>query len=133
LQDGAPEERTRIIGNGVQLERFRRAREARAEAIPRVIGLIGRIVPIKDVKTFVRAIQLVARELPDVEGWIIGSSEEDPAYEDECRALAASLGVGERVRFLGHQSVVDVLPKLGLLMLTSISEAQPLAILEAFA
>jgi polysaccharide biosynthesis protein PelF len=133
LQDGAAAGRTRIIVNGIQLDRFRRAREHRAEVIPRVIGLVGRIVPIKDVKTFVRAIQLVVRELPDVEGWIIGSSEEDPAYEDECRALAHSLGVGERVRFLGHQNVVDVLPKLGLLMLTSISEAQPLAILEAFA
>jgi glycosyltransferase involved in cell wall biosynthesis len=133
LQDGAHAERTRIIVNGIHVERFRPAREGRAADVPRVIGLIGRIVPIKDVKTFIRAMQLVVRELPGAEGWIVGSSDEDPAYGEECRALAHSLGVGASVRFLGHQNVLDVLPKLGLLMLTSISEAQPLAVLEAFA
>jgi polysaccharide biosynthesis protein PelF len=132
-QDGALESRTRIIVNGIDPERFSLGREGRGAEIPHVIGLIGRIVPIKDVKTFIRSIQLIVRDLPDAEAWIIGSSEEDPAYGEECRALAQSLGLGECVRFLGHQNVVEVLPKLGLLMLTSISEAQPLAVLEAFA
>lgn len=47
--------------------------------------------------------------------------------------LARSLGIERNVHFLGHQNVAEILPQLGLLMLTSISEAQPLAILEAFA
>jgi glycosyltransferase involved in cell wall biosynthesis len=132
-EDGALPSRTRIIVNGIDPERFRAGREGRRAEVPHVIGLIGRIVPIKDVKTFIRTIQLVVRDLPDVEGWIVGSSEEDPAYGEECRALAQSLGVAECVRFLGHKNVVEILPKLGLLMLTSISEAQPLAVLEAFA
>jgi glycosyltransferase involved in cell wall biosynthesis len=100
---------------------------------PHVIGLIGRVVPIKDVKTFIRAMRRVKAELTNAEGWIIGSSEEDPAYGQECEALVRSLGLQNTVKFLGHQNVADILPKLGLLMLTSISEAQPLAILEAFA
>jgi glycosyltransferase involved in cell wall biosynthesis len=98
-----------------------------------VIGLIGRIVPIKDVKTFVRSMGLISQELPDVEGWIIGGADEDSSYDVECRLLVESLGLGSRVKFLGHQNVSEILPKLGLLMLTSISEAQPLAILEAMA
>jgi len=133
LDDGAAPERTQIIVNGIDTRRFEPARAARPLRVPRVIGLIGRIVPIKDVKTFVRTLALIARTLPDVQGWIIGSAEEDSSYGVECQMLAESLGLGERIRFLGHQNVVDVLPQLGLLMLTSISEAQPLAILEALA
>jgi glycosyltransferase involved in cell wall biosynthesis len=132
-QDGAARDRTRVIVNGIQLERFREARESRPREIPHVIGLIGRVVPIKDVKTFVRTIQLVLSELPTVEGWIVGSWEEDPNYGEECQELARSLGVSERVKFVGHKDVREILPRLGLLMLTSISEAQPLAVLEAFA
>jgi glycosyltransferase involved in cell wall biosynthesis len=132
-QDGAARDRTRIIVNGIALERFREARARRPAAIPLVIGLIGRVVPIKDVKTFVRTMRLITEKLPEAQGWIIGSAEEDPNYGEECQELARSLGVAERVLFVGHKDVREVLPELGLLMLTSISEAQPLAVLEAFA
>ena len=44
-----------------------------------------------------------------------------------------SLGLDGKLGFLGHRNVFELLPKLGVLMLTSISQAQPLAILEAFA
>jgi polysaccharide biosynthesis protein PelF len=132
--DGAPSERTRVIVNGINAKRFEAALSARPQTtVPPVVGLIGRVVPIKDVKTFLRAIQLVTAQLPDAQGWIVGSEDEDPAYGQECRALARSLGIEKNVRFLGHQNVAEILPQLGLLMLTSISEAQPLAILEAFA
>lgn len=133
IDDGADPARTRIIVNGIDTRRFEAARAARSADVPRVIGLIGRIVPIKDVKTFIRTIGLVTRALPDVEGWIIGGADEDSSYDVECRLLCESLGLGERVKFLGHRNVAEVLPGLGLLMLTSISEAQPLAVLEALA
>lgn len=133
VRDGADPERTRLIVNGIDCARFAQARAARTARVPRVVGLIGRVVPIKDVKTFIRTMHKVIARLPDVEGWVIGSADEDPRYGAECEALAASLGLGQKVRFLGHRDVQEILPKLGLLMLTSISEAQPLAILEAFA
>jgi polysaccharide biosynthesis protein PelF len=133
IEDGADPERTRIIVNGIDTRRFEPGRVSRPSRTPRVIGLIGRIVPIKDVKTFVRSMGLISQELPDVEGWIIGGADEDSSYDVECRLLVESLGLGSRVKFLGHQNVAEILPKLGLLMLTSISEAQPLAILEALA
>jgi len=132
-EEGASPERTRIIVNGIDLTRFGRALAARPPGIPRVVGLVGRIVPIKDIKTFIRAIGVLAQELPDVVGWIVGGSEEGAGYEQECRELALGLGLGERIEFLGHRDVVEVFPGLGLLMLTSISEGQPLCLLEAFA
>ena len=51
----------------------------------------------------------------------------------ECKDLAQGLGLGDQVKFLGFQNIADILPKLGLMVLTSISEAQPLVILEAYA
>ena len=55
------------------------------------------------------------------------------AYARECRQLVASLGLSDNVRFLGFQRPEEILPRLGLLVLTSISEALPLVVLEAFA
>jgi glycosyltransferase involved in cell wall biosynthesis len=133
LQDGAATERTRVIVNGIDPKRFAPAFVQRGATVPRVVGLVGRVVPIKDVKTFIRTMRQVIAVLPDAEGWIIGGADEDPVYALECEALARSLGIAEKLRFLGHQNVIEILPKLGVLMLTSISEAQPLAILEAFA
>lgn len=133
VRDGAPPERTRIIPNGVDVARFAPLRARRPQQVPRVLGLIGRIVPIKDIKTFIRAIGVLAAQLPEVQGWLIGPEEEDPAYVEECRALVRSLGLEARIRFLGFQKVEDLLPQLGLLVLTSISEAFPLVIGESHA
>lgn len=132
-QDGAEHGRTRVIVNGIDPKRFAQAYALRATEVPKVVGLVGRVVPIKDVKTFIRTMRQVISEIPDAEGWIIGGADEDPAYAQECEALSRSLGIEKKLRFLGHQNVLEILPKLGVLMLTSISEAQPLAILEAFA
>ncbi len=45
---------------------------------PPVLCLIGRVVPIKDIKTFIRAMRIVATRLPAAEGWIAGPEDEDP-------------------------------------------------------
>ncbi|MDX1635067.1 MAG: GT4 family glycosyltransferase PelF [Marinobacter sp.] len=132
-QDGADPARTRIIPNGIDPHRFDAARQARPETIPPVLGLVGRVVPIKDIKTFIRAMRTVCDELPEAEGWIVGPEDEDPTYVQECRDLIAGLGLTGKVKLLGFQNVNDILPKLGLMVLTSISEALPLVILEAHA
>lgn len=133
LQDGAPEERTCIIPNGIDPARFEAARNARPTEIPKVIGLVGRVVPIKDIKTFIRAMRSISDSIPGVEGWIVGPEDEDETYVRECRELVDSLGMNKQVKFLGFQNVNDILPQLGLMVLTSISEALPLVILEAHA
>ncbi|MNQ04805.1 D-inositol 3-phosphate glycosyltransferase [compost metagenome] len=133
IQDGADPARTQVIPNGIDLPQWTAAFNARAPGIAPVVGLIGRVVPIKDVKTFLRAMRGVISVMPQVEGWIVGPEEEDPEYASECRSLTASLGLDGKVRFLGFQRIQDILPQLGLMVLTSISEAQPLVILEAWA
>lgn len=133
MADGALAQRTQVIVNGIDVERFESVLRARPAEPPQVVGLIGRVVPIKDIKTFIRAMQQAIAKRPVLEGWIIGGEDEDPGYAAECHAMVDSLGLGQRVRFLGHQDVGEMLPKLGAVMLTSISEAQPLSVLEAFA
>lgn len=133
IRDGAPAERTRVIPNGVNLQRFSGALESRPAQPPRVAALIGRVVPIKDVKTFIRAIQHASHQMPDLQGWIVGPTDEDEDYATECQQLVESLRLEKQVHFLGSRDVAELLPGLGVVVLTSISEAQPLVILEAMA
>ena len=133
LQDGAPEERTSNIPNGIDVERFAPLRALRPEITPPVLCLIGRVVPIKDIKTFIRAMRMVVNHLPEAEAWIAGPEDESPEYARECRDMAAQLGLSDKVKFLGFQKLTDLLPKVGLVVLSSISEALPLVILEGYA
>jgi polysaccharide biosynthesis protein PelF len=133
IQDGADPLRTRVIPNGVNLGRFAGARASRPQSPPPVIGFLGRLVPIKDVKCFVRAMKAAAIRCPDVEGWVVGPTSEDASYASECVQLAATIGLEGRLKFTGYRPAEEVLPQLGLLVLTSISEGLPLVVLEAFA
>jgi glycosyltransferase involved in cell wall biosynthesis len=133
LQDGAPEDRTSNIPNGIDLERFAPLRALRPASPPPVLCLIGRVVPIKDIKTFIRSVRIVVNRLPQAEAWIAGPEDESPDYARECRELASQLGLGDKVKFLGFQKLTDLLPKVGLVVLSSISEALPLVILEGYA
>ncbi len=138
VQDGAGAERTQNIPNGIALQRFAPLRSEHAAAAldaapPPVLCLVGRVVPIKDVKTFIRAMRRVVNQRPDAQGWIAGPEDEDPDYARECHNLVRSLGLQEHVKFLGFRKMEDLLPQVGLVVLSSISEALPLVLLEGFA
>jgi glycosyltransferase involved in cell wall biosynthesis len=131
--DGAPAKRTRVIVNGIKTQKFDEAYQARPQSPPLVVGLIGRVVPIKDIKTFIRTIRSMVNTFPSIRGLIIGPQEEDQKYADECRLLIQSLDLEDHIEMTGNQNVQQVLTKLGVVILTSISEAQPLVLLEAMA
>ena len=133
IADGAPPDRTRCIANGIDLERFENARANRPAEVPKVLCLVGRVVAIKDIKTFIRAMRTVVNRLPEAVGWIAGPLDEEPGYVEECLGLVDALGVTEAVKFLGPQDLERLFPRIGVLALSSISEALPLAVLEAFA
>ncbi len=132
IRDGAPAERTRIIPNGIDIERLSDLRRPPALPPP-VICLLGRVVPIKDIKTFIRAAQILCDALPQAQAWIVGPEDEDPEYSSECHELVNALGLGEHVQFLGFRYLEEILPKVGLLVLSSISEGLPLVVIEGFA
>lgn len=133
LLDGAPPERTSNIANGIDVARFGALRQERPDGAPPVLCLIGRVVPIKDIKTYIRAARIIANQMPHVEAWIAGPEDESPEYAQECRDLVTQLGLENTVKFLGFQKLTELLPKVGLVVLSSISEALPLVILEGYA
>lgn len=129
IEDGADINKMSIIPNGVDLKRFGTLTHRR-QASP-TIALIGRVVPIKDIKTYIRACALLRQYAPDLKAYIIGPTDEDKQYYQECVNLVQLLGIENNVIFTGHARVEEYIPNIDLLVLTSVSEAQPLVILEA--
>ncbi|MDB5101753.1 MAG: glycosyl transferase, group 1 [Cyanobacteria bacterium RYN_339] len=133
VDSGAPADRLAVVPNGIDPEPYVPLRAGRDwSERPFRVGYIGRIVPIKDLKTFLRAIALANREEP-VEGLVLGPGEESPDYVASCHELVADLGIADKVTFAGKVDVAAWLPRLDVLAMTSISESQPLVILEAAA
>jgi glycosyltransferase involved in cell wall biosynthesis len=137
IEMGCPAEKLKIIPNGVDPAPYDQAREERtqrlAKAAPRVVGFIGRVVSIKDVKTLIRAMGLVREQIPDVCLKLIGPTEEEPSYFDECLNLIELLDLENVVEIAGRQNVLDVISGIDVMVLTSISEGLPFVILEGYA
>jgi len=134
IAGGAPAEKTLIIPNGVDAARFGALASSAAFRVadrrPVRIGFVGRVVPIKDVVTFILACDLALREVA-LEVRIIGPLDEDPAYVGRCRRLVADRGRTREIRFEGPRPLEAIYPEIDVLVLTSFSEGQPLVILEA--
>lgn len=128
-----PEEKIVIIPNGVDVEEYNECRKAKHPSSEKfIIGAVLRVVPIKDVKTMLLAFDIVKKEMPEVHLKIMGNCGENPEYYQECLELLEELGTKD-VEFLGQVNVKEHLPDIDLLLLSSISEGQPLAMLEGMA
>ena len=134
IADGADPDKIRVIPNGIDLTRFGEAAKQHDARPPNkrfTVCFLGRVCPIKDVITFISAMRLVADKVPDVHVRVLGPMDEDPDYADMCKRHVELLELGKNVFFEGKVDVLEELPKVDLMVLTSISEAQPLVILEA--
>ncbi|RAV13827.1 GT4 family glycosyltransferase PelF [Paenibacillus contaminans] len=120
-----------VIPNGVNGENYENLTKAPNDGKIR-IGAIVRVVPIKDIKTMLQSFALIKREVPNAELTIMGPLEEDEEYYEECMQMMEALELKDAV-FTGSVQVKDYLGQMDILMLTSISEGQPLAILEGMA
>jgi glycosyltransferase involved in cell wall biosynthesis len=138
IADGAPPAKIEIVPNGVALQS--EARPAHDEppslvALPARrmrVGFVGRVVPIKDLVTFVRACDIALGSV-DLDVRVIGPTEEDPGYAARCRQLVARLGRSSNIQFVGPLPPARIYGDLDLVVLTSFSEGQPLVMLEAYA
>jgi polysaccharide biosynthesis protein PelF len=127
---GADPQRCRVIANGIDVERFARVTPASATDRP-TMALIGRVVPIKDVKAYITAAHMLRERVPNLKAYILGPLDEDPGYTEECNQLVADLGMGDCVELTGAVNIVEYLSRIHVVVLTSLSESQPLTILEA--
>ncbi len=127
--DGASLGKTRVVPNGIDVERF--ASLPHQPHIHPTVALVGRVVPMKDVKTFIHAVAIAVQAIPQLQALIIGPTDEDPAYAETCQHLATAMGLDHVVKFMGMASVDQYYPVIDVVALTSISEVQPLVMLEA--
>lgn len=127
---GADPSRCTLIPNGVEVPP--RPAPSLTTTAPH-IGLVGRVTPLKDITTFLRACAQVHHALPEARFSVIGPPA-DPAYAARCHALAHHLGLGDALTFV--EDAREMSPwyrRLNVVALTSRSEAAPLALLEAMA
>lgn len=100
-----------------------RAKLGLAGDVP-LVGIVGRLVPIKDVPTMLAAMV----ELPEAHLAVVGDGEMRPALEERARHL----GIAGRVHFTGWwPEVAEALSDLDVVALTSRNEGTPVSLIEA--
>ncbi|MEX1307937.1 MAG: GT4 family glycosyltransferase PelF [Eubacteriales bacterium] len=129
---GCPTEKQLIIQNGVNVEPLGDERQELFKDRYNV-GAIVRVVPIKDIITMLQAFRYVLQNTLEAKFYIMGPTDEDPEYYQECIAVAHTLKIDHAVIFTGKINVREYLPKIDVMVLSSISEGQPLTTLEAMA
>ncbi|QES50466.1 glycosyl transferase [Streptomyces venezuelae] len=127
---GAPADRIRTVYNGVDPHRFP---EAGPEPEVPTLSWCGRIDPIKDLETLIRAYAFMRRELPALRLRLFGpvpAGCED--YRIRLEKLAAELGVADGITYEGRiEDVAKAYAAGSVVMLSSISEGFPFSIIEA--
>jgi glycosyltransferase involved in cell wall biosynthesis len=133
----APASKIVEIPLGLDLDQFRDL-PARDDAVGalglppdrRYVAIVARLVPIKDVPTFVRALARVTEARPDVCGLVVGDGPERGTVE----GIARNLGLGDRCHFLGWRSdLTNVYAASDVVALSSLNEGSPVSVIEAMA
>lgn len=131
---GRPEQ-WHVVPLGLDLREIRERSLSREEARTSLglstkgpaVGIVGRLVPIKDHKTFFQAAAQVVRSCPDATFVVAG----DGALRAELEEQAHQLDPG-KVKFLGWISDLPALyGALDVVVLTSRNEGTPVALIEA--
>lgn len=132
IELGCRPDKISVVPNGIAVENFEGIplKEENDQYIN--VGAVLRVAPIKDVKTMIRAFAFAKEEVPNLKLWIMGPVDEDEQYADECRELVRVLKV-EDIVFTGRINTREYIGKMDFTILTSISEGQPLTILESYA
>ena len=99
---------------------------------PMTVGMIGRLVPIKNHELLFKAIRLLQKEVQrnPVQFVLVGDGELRISLE----RLGRDMGIADHLKFLGWQSKMEqVYPSLDIVCLTSKNEGTPVSLIEAMA
>jgi len=137
LRIGSPESVV-VMPLGLELDGLLRSDRRRGEIRRRLgasaeaplIGVIARLVTIKDLSTFLKAASALHRSRPDVRFLIVGDGELRSRLEQEAHAL----GLDESAHFLGWQRDLEpIYADLDLVALSSLNEGTPVSLIEGMA
>lgn len=135
---GFPEERMIVIPNGIDTERFRpdgraRKRLRREWGInesEHLVGLVGRLDPVKDHHTFLKASSQLAQEHNSLRFVCVGDGPAD--YRQSLIELSNELGLAGRLKWVAsYDDMPTVYNALDILVSSSRSEGFPNVIGEA--
>lgn len=133
IELGCPANKIMVTPNGVHVEQFQDIPGKTEEDEDYInIGAVLRVTPIKDVKTMIQAFGYARMQNEKLRLWIMGPWEEDMEYARECFDLVELMEIPD-VIFTGRINVKEYLGRMDFTILTSISEGQPLTILESYA
>lgn len=127
IEQGVASSRLTLIPASIDGNRFySRDKAAKPYHLVTVSALIRR----KRVEDFISAVERLGAQIPDLRAAIVGTGPLEP----ELRALARSLGVADRVDFLGFRAdIEEVLAQSEVFVLTSNEEGLSVALTEAMA
>jgi len=137
---GYPAHKMVVIPNGIDTDRFRPTPEAREKTRAEwgigvnetVIGIVGRLDPMKDYPNFLRAASLMSHARSGVRFVCVGDGPKD--YRDRLERLAGELGLDNRVVWAGTRSDLPaVYSAFDLATSASSSEGFPNVVAEAMA
>jgi len=122
--------RIRVIANGIPPQRD----PGPAPNVNKVVA-IGRIDPLKDVQTMLLVATEVCRRLPGAQFEYWGPpTPGQEVYAEACERMREQLGLGTSFRFMGRTTdPQSVIRDADVVLMTSISEGMPMALLEAMA
>lgn len=131
LRNGAQPDQLKTIYYGVDSVVFTPQPKPAGE--PPVVVWVGRIDPLKDILTLLRAAAIVHATRPDVEFRLFGSAPPgNEAYYEKCLELRRELGLEQAVVFAGFRAnPAGAFNEGDIAVLSSVSEAFPFVILEA--
>lgn len=111
---------------GLDLEPF--AHQPRADAASPTIGIVGRLVPIKNHALFLQMARLMIADGFRGRFMIVGDGELRSELESQARDL------GDRIIFSGwRRDLVNVYSEMSVIVNTSLNEGTPVALIEAMA
>ena len=137
---GIPSSKISVIHNGIDtsswcLEQVQSnlREELHLDPAAPVIGYVGRIMPEKDLDTWIRGAALVAKRYPQARFVLVGEGRDGGTLED-LKKLAGSLGIADQIIFPGYRrNLLPVYATFDLFVLSSLREGLPNSILEAMA
>ena len=98
--------------------------------MPKSSRTVGRLTAIKQHRLFLDAVAAASRTRPRLLALVAGDGE----LRDELEAYARTLGINDRVRFLGwRRDLATIYGATDVFMLTSRNEGTPVALIEAMA
>ena len=133
LRNGATAGRIQTIYNGPDPKEFTPATAPRPAGAPPTIVWLGRIDPLKDLLTLIRAAAIVHAVMPQVRFVLYGKAPKgNEGYYASCLALCAELDLTETVIFAGFAASAEAAYNEGdFVILSSISEGFPYSVVEA--